>query len=78
LTGEELSMIAEDLQTLEKEVQKRKRIASEWAGKMHDLAEEWLPAGYDEIYEIAEGTYNACLAWKQAVDALKAAKKVEG
>ena len=71
-------MIADDLQTLEKEVQKRNRIASEWAGKMHDLAEERLPAGYDGIYEIAEGTYNACLAWKQAVDALKAAQKAGG
>jgi hypothetical protein len=70
-------MIAEEVQTLEKEVMKRKRIAAEWAGRMHDLAEERLPEGFKEIHEIAEGTFNACLAWKEAADALKAARNGE-
>ena len=60
--------------TLEKEVMKRKRIAAEWAGRMHDLAEERLPEGLGEIHEIAQGTFNACQAWKEAADALKAVK----
>ena len=70
-------MIDVDIKGLEKEVLKRKRLASEWAGKMHDLAEERLPDGFAEIHEIAEGTYNACVAWKEAADALKAAQRNE-
>lgn len=64
----------EQLQALEKEVLKRKRVASEWAGRMHDLAEERLPQDFAEIHEIAEGAYVACRAWKEAVDALRAAQ----
>ena len=64
----------EHIKGLEKELQKRKRIAAEWAGKMHDLAEERLPEHYDEITEIADGTMAACLAWKATADELKAAK----
>lgn len=71
-------MLNGEIEALEREVQKRKRIAAEWAGKMHDLAEERLPAGLDEIHEIAEGTYSACRAWKDAVDALKACQKAGG
>jgi hypothetical protein len=71
-------MVDIDIKDLEKEVSKRKRLVSEWAGKMHDLAEERLPDGFAEIHEIAEGTYQACLAWKEAADALKAARRNEG
>jgi hypothetical protein len=71
-------MVSEDLKVLEKEVLKRKRLASEWASKMHDLAEERLPEGLEEIHEIAEGTYNACLAWKEAAEALRAAQQAGG
>ncbi len=70
-------MSTEQLQLLEKEVLKRKRIVSEWAGRMHDLAEERLPEGFEEIREIADGTLTACLAWKEAADALRSAKKKE-
>ena len=45
---------------------------------MHDLAEERLPEGLEEIHEIAEGTYNACRAWKEAVEALRAAQRPGG
>jgi hypothetical protein len=69
--------IEERVKGLEKEVQRRKRIAAEWAGKMHDLAEERLPEHYDEIKAIAEGTLTACLAWKEVADELKAAKAAE-
>jgi hypothetical protein len=67
-------MSEEQVQTLEREVMKRKRVVAEWAGRMHDLAEERLPEGFAEIHEIADGTFNACQAWKEAADALKAAK----
>lgn len=62
-----------DRETLEKEVKKRKRIASEWAMKLHDLAEERLPAAFEELPELAESTYTACAEWREAVKALKAA-----
>ena len=71
-------MVEEDIKSLEKEVSKRKRLASEWAGRMHDLAEERLPEGFEEIHEIAEGAYNACLAWKEAVEALRARQQAGG
>jgi hypothetical protein len=66
--------IEERTKWLEKELQKRKRIAAEWAGRMHDLAEERLPEHFAEIAEIAEGTRAACLAWKEVADELKAVK----
>ena len=68
-------MSDEKVQLLEKEVMKRKRIVAEWAGRMHDLAEERLPDGFGEIREIADGTLIACLAWKEAVDNLASARK---
>jgi hypothetical protein len=58
---------------LEKAVKKAKRIASERAGELHDLVEERLPAGYDEIPGIAQATYDACRAWAEAEARLKAA-----
>ncbi|WP_165227750.1 CCE_0567 family metalloprotein [Aquisphaera insulae] len=67
----------EIIRGLEKEVQRRKRIAAEWAGRMHDLAEERLPERLDEIPSIAEGTLAACRSWKDAVDELSAARAAE-
>jgi len=69
------AMTPEELQQLEKEVAKAKRIASEWASKMHDLVEDRLPASYREIPELAEATFNACKLWAEANEKLKAAKK---
>lgn len=51
---------------LEKEVKRLKRIASEWAGQLHDLVEDRLPAAYAEIPGIAQSTYDACEAWAHA------------
>ena len=59
-------MTDEELKNLEKEVKKLKRIASEWAGQLHDLVEDRLPAGYAEIPGIAQLTYDACKAWADA------------
>lgn len=71
-----MPMSNDDLAVLEKEVAKRKRVVSEWASRMHDLAEERLPEGYAEIQEIADGTHQACVAWKAAVDELKSARQL--
>jgi hypothetical protein len=67
-------MSEEELKALEKEVKKRKRIASEWASQLHDLVEDRLPAAYEEIHEIAQSTYDACKAWKEADERFKAAQ----
>ncbi len=68
-------MTEEELKNLDKEVKKLKRIATEWAGLLHDLVEERLPAGYKEIPGIAQSTYDACQAWAEASAKLNAAQK---
>ncbi len=68
-------MTEEELKDLDKEVKKLKRIATEWAGQMHDLVEERLPAGYQEIPALAQSTFDACKAWADANAKLVAAQK---
>lgn len=68
-------MTEEELKDLDREVKKLKRISSEWAGQLHDLVEERLPAGYQEIPSIAQSTYDACQAWAEANAKLTAAQK---
>lgn len=63
-------MNEEELRALEKEVKKLKRIASKWAGQMHDLVEERLPAAYAEIPALAQSTFDACKAWADANERL--------
>lgn len=65
-------MSDEELKSLDREVKKQKRIAGEWAAQLHDLVEERLPAGYQEIPGIARSTYDACKAWADAVQRLTA------
>ncbi len=68
-------MTEDELKALDKEVKKLKRVASEWAGQLHDLVEERLPAAYKEIPGIAQSTYDACQAWVEANARLAAAQK---
>jgi len=68
-------MTSEELQALEKEVAKAKRVAGDWASKMHDLVEDRLPAAYQEIPELAQATWDACRAWAEANAKLQQAKK---
>lgn len=70
-----MDVTEEELKDLDKEVKKLKRIATEWAGQMHDLVEERLPAGYKEIPDLAQSTYDACQAWAEANAKLSAAQK---
>lgn len=68
-------MTEDELKDLDKEVKKLKRVASEWASQLHDLVEDRLPAGYDEIPVISQSTYDACKAWADANARLAAAMK---
>jgi hypothetical protein len=68
-------MTDEEIAALDKEVRKLKRIASEWASQMHDLVEDRLPAGYQEIPTLSQSTYDACKAWADATARLVAAQK---
>ena len=67
-------MSEEELKALEKAVKKAKRIATEKAGELHDLVEDRLPAGYEEIPIISQACYDACVAWAEAVAKLKEAE----
>lgn len=66
-------MSAEELKQLEKEVKKTKRLASEQAMILHDLIEDSLPDGYQQLMGIAQATFDACKAWDDANQKLKAA-----
>ena len=68
-------MSEEELKSLDKDVKRLKRIASEWASQMHDLVEDRLPAAYLEIPGIAQSTFDACKDWADACARLKAAEK---
>ena len=67
-------MTPEELKALQKAVKKAKRIATEKAGELHDLVEDRLPAAYAEIPAISQTTYDACVAWAEATEKLKAAE----
>ena len=71
-------MSEEEFKALEKEVRKLKRISQEWASQLHDLVEDRLPAGYEEIPCIAQSTYDACKAWADANARLMAAQGGSG
>jgi len=67
-------MSEEELKALQKDMRKKKRIASEWASQLHDLVEDRLPAAYEEIPAIAQSTYDACKAWEEANNKLMEAE----
>ena len=66
-------MSEDDLKALDKDMRRLKRIAAEWASKMHDLVEDRLPTGYEEIPELSRATYEACAAWAEAARKFAAA-----
>ncbi|MCX8146686.1 MAG: CCE_0567 family metalloprotein [Azovibrio sp.] len=68
-------MREDELKALEQEVRKRKRIAAEWATQLHDLVEDRLPAGYQELPAIAQATFAACQDWAEANARLAAAQQ---
>jgi hypothetical protein len=68
-------MTEDELKALDKEVKKLKRISTEWAGQLHDLVEDKLPAGYLELPGIAQSTFEACEKWAEANARLAVAQK---
>ena len=64
----------EEIKSLQKAVNKAKRIATEHASQLHDLVEDKLHAGYQELPAIAQATYEACVAWAEANAKLQAAE----
>jgi hypothetical protein len=67
-------MTEEELKALEKQVRKAKRIATERASELHDLVEDRLPAGYEDLPGIAQQCYDACVAWAKATAEFEAAQ----
>ena len=67
-------MTEEELKVLQKDVKRKKRIASEWASQLHDLVEDRLPAAFEEIPSISQSTFDACKEWKEASEKLAAAE----
>ena len=66
-------MTEDEIKALEKAAKKAKRIATERAGELHDLIEDRLPAGFEDLPAMAQATYDACRAWAVAEAKLKAA-----
>ena len=66
-------MTEDEIKALEKAVKKAKRIATERAGELHDLIEDRLPAGFEDLPGMAQATYDACRAWAIADAKFKAA-----
>lgn len=71
-------MTDDDMKALEKDVKKRKRIATEKASELHDLVEDRLPAAYEEIPAMAQATYDACQQWAEARARLEQAQSGQG
>ncbi len=67
-------MTEEEMKALKKEVAKKKRIASEHASQLHDLVEDRLPGAFEELPGVSQATYDACKAWWEAEQNLKAAQ----
>lgn len=59
-------MSEEELKALQKDVNTKKRIASEWASQIHDLVEDRLLSAYNELPELARQAVMACEAWREA------------
>jgi hypothetical protein len=66
-------MTEDEIKALEKAAKKAKRIATERAGELHDLIEDRLPAGYEDLPAMAQATYDACREWAAAQARLEAA-----
>ncbi|WP_409420301.1 CCE_0567 family metalloprotein [Pseudaeromonas sp. ZJS20] len=58
-------MAPEELEQLNKEVKRAKRIAAEKAGELHDLVEDGLPEAYGELLACAQRCYDACAQWAE-------------
>lgn len=71
-------MTEEEFKAIKKAERKAKRIASEKAMELHDLVEDRLPAAFEELPGLAQETFDACKAWAEASENLKAAEQAQG
>jgi len=68
-------MTAEEINELEKEVNKLKFKASQQASELHDLVEDRLLMDFEDIPNVAKSTYEACKKWSDKNKELIAAKR---
>lgn len=59
-------MTDNELKALQKEVRKKKRIATERAAEVHDLVEDRLWTDYQQLLELSQKTVDACNEWVTA------------
>ncbi len=59
-------MTDDELKMLKKEVSSKKRIATDWASKIHDVVEDTLWSDYRNLPELAEQAVAACEEWASA------------
>ena len=59
-------MSDDEMKTLQKEVSQKKRIATEWASRIHDVVEDQLWSAYGDLPDLARQTVEACEAWAAA------------
>lgn len=64
-------MTEEELKKMQKDVRKKKRIATEMASEVHDLVEDRLWSDYGKLVELSQKTTDACVAWAEANEALE-------
>jgi len=67
-----IDMNEDELKALKKDVNKKKRIATDWASQIHDVVEDTLWVDYQKLPELAEKTIAACEEWKEAKSKLEA------
>lgn len=67
-------MNEDELKAMQKAVRKKKRIATELASEVHDIVEDRLWTDYENLLEISQKTYDACVAWAHASKELEQAE----
>lgn len=71
-------MTDDELKALKKEASVKKRIASEWASKIHDVVEDTYWHEYNKLPDMAAQAVAACNEWKAAQAAYDQAAATAG
>lgn len=67
-------MTPQELEQLNKELKRAKRIAAEKAGELHDLVEDGLPDAYGDLLACAQRCHDACAQWAELQSRWQAAQ----
>jgi len=59
-------MTDDELKALKKDASSKKRIATDWASKIHDVVEDTLWTEYPNLPELAAQAVAACEEWASA------------